>query len=253
MSLFDHIVVTDIEPPITIFSAWGRTFDMHERPSYGLSFCASGQISYVMNGKKTISDSAHAVLLPKGGQYTLFGDREGLFPLINFQCDHFPLNCIQVLPLSNPQVYLEEYEALKKLFLFSKNRLKIYSAFYALLDRLDRDQQPMHDLLLPALQYIEEHLADCDLNNTRLALQAGISEVYLRKLFHSQYHISPKQYILQVRLKAAQQMLISTDESITAIAHRCGFASPYHFSRIFREKTGTTPTQYARDNRKYRI
>ena len=43
-----------------------------------------------------------------------------------------------------------------------------------------------------ALQYIEEHLADCDLNNTRLALQAGISEVYLRKLFHSQYHISPK-------------------------------------------------------------
>jgi len=253
MTLFDDMIVTDIKPPVTIFSAWGRTFDMNSRPSFGLSFCASGQISYAMNGKKYISDPDHAVLLPKGGIYTLFGDKEGLFPLINFQCDHFCLDSIRVLPISNSQSYLEEYESLKKLFLFSKNRLKIYSAFYALLDRIDLDQRPKHDSLLPAIEYIEDHISDPELTNAALAEQAGISEVYFRKLFQMQYHVSPRQYILSVRLKAAQQMLVGSDASITSIAHRCGFSSPYHFSRIFKEKTGVTPTQYARENRKYRI
>ena len=253
MELFRNIVVTHIEPPKTIFSAWGRTFEMANRPSYGLSLCRSGQITYVMDGKKYLSTSAHAILLPKGGCYTLYGDKEGLFPLINFQCENLPLDTIRVLPMKNPQAYQAEYEAFSTLFLFSNQQLKFYSSFYTLLDHLARDQHPENDLLEPAIHYIHAHLSDSSLTNEALAGISGISEVYFRKLFQAQYHITPKQYILNIRLQAAQELLTSSDASISIIAEKCGFSSLYHFCRIFKQKTGTTPTQYARENRSYKI
>ena len=253
MDRLEGITVTDIEPPVTIFSAHGRTYFMDNRPSWGLSFCSSGQISYVMDGKTYLSDSEHAVLLPKGGSYTLYGDREGLFPLINFQCTGLAMDTIAVFPLKNPRSFLVDYELLKGLFLFPGNKLKIYSSFYALLDRVFQDQQPRRDILYPAMQYIQAHLADPELSVASLAAEASISEVYFRKLFLAQYDITPKQYILNIRIQRAKDLLSGSGESVSAIAEKCGFSSLYHFCRIFKNKTGTTPTQYARENRRYRI
>ena len=86
MDNLDNIVITDIQTPIVVHSEKGRKFQMTNRQSYGLSLCISGQITYTMNGENYISHQNNAVLLPQGGTYSLFGDMEGLFPVINFKC-----------------------------------------------------------------------------------------------------------------------------------------------------------------------
>ena len=91
------------------------------------------------------------------------------------------------------------------------------------------------------------------LSKAALAKKAGISEVYLRKLFLTYYKITPKQYILDIRLSKAKQLLVDTAFTVTDIARECGFASLYHFCRCFKKKTGTTPTEYAKNNRIYQI
>ena len=71
---------------------------MTNRQSYGLSLCISGQITYTMNGENYISDQNKAVLLPKGGTYSLHGDKEGFFPVVNFKCENF--NCDEIVVVS---------------------------------------------------------------------------------------------------------------------------------------------------------
>jgi AraC-like DNA-binding protein len=253
MNNLDNIIITNIHPPIVVHSEKGRRFQMTDRSSYGLSLCASGKITYTMNGKTYISYQRNAVLLPQGGTYTLFGDAEGFFPVINFKCKNFNCNEIMVFKLENPQAFLKSFDALKNLFLYDKNHLKIYSAFYELLSKIYYENLEKHTPLDSAIQFIAKNIQNSALSNTCIAKQIGISEVYLRKLFLSYYHITPKQYVLDIRIRKAKQLLCDTPFSVTAIAEECGFSSVYHFCRVFKEKTGFTPTEYANLNKIYQI
>ena len=196
MKTFENIIITDIQPPITVHSECGRSVRMNDRPSYGLSLCASGRIIYTMNQKSYISNPSNAILLPQGGTYSLYGQKEGLFPVINFSCEHFRCDEILVFPLENPQACLKKIEALKAMFLSKKNHLKIYGAFYELLDSVSSFHAQNQGPLSPIIQYITKNIKSPDLSNTCIAEQIGISEVYLRKLFLTYYNITPKQYIL---------------------------------------------------------
>ena len=249
MELFSGTIVTEIEEPVTVHFAKGKTVHMKNRRCYGLSFCSSGQLTYTQNGRHFLSDANHAILLPQNGTYSIFGDREGFFPVLNFRCEGLDCPEIVTIPLSNPQSCLRECEALRASFLFGGSRAKVFSIFYGLLDKLSAGSRLGTDPLLPAIRYLESNLQDPALSNTQLAAQAGISEVYLRKLFSKYHHTTPKQYILELRLQKARQLLSQSPATVTETAEQCGFSSLYHFCRIFKEKTGMTPTQYAKQHK----
>lgn len=245
MNILDNIVVTQIQPPIVVHSEKGREFRMTDRHSYGLSLCISGQITYTMNGKKYISNQSNGVILPQGGTYTLFGDKEGLFPVVNFKCNNFNFDEIMVLPLENPQACIRNFETLKSLFLHNESRLNMYSSFYELLSNVSSANSHKHTPLDPVIKYIAENIQNPELSNVCLASQIDISEVYLRKLFLTHYNRTPKQYILDIRLQKAKQLLTDTPFSVTAIAEECGFSSVFHFCRAFKQKVGMTPTEFS--------
>ena len=253
MEELKNIIVTQIEPPSTVHSDQGKIVNMRERKSYGLSLCISGQITYTMDGVDYVSAPGSAILLPKGGNYTLHGDKEGLFPLINFDCQGLTLTKILVLPLTRPQSCLRDFEEINSMILFNESRLRIFSAFYELMNKILQQQDNRGDRLQGVLRYIEANLASASLSNDDLARQAGLSEVYLRKLFTGRYGISPKQYILDIRIRKAKQLLCDTPMTVTAISEECGFNSLYHFCRAFKKHTGTTPTEYAQTHRNFRI
>ncbi len=243
-----NITLTKIEEVYTVHSPKGRSFQMHERHCYGLSFCIGGQITYRQNGTEFISDPDHAVLLPKGQSYTLYGDRTGSFPVIDFQCADFESDTFLVLPIPNKEAILSRFEQLKKCALLPSERPKAMALFYEILAILTEPAKKKHSILDAALSYLEEHLTDPKLSNADPADAAGISEVHFRKLFLKEYGTTPKQYILNLRLEMAKQLLQGT-LSVTAIAEQCGFSGVYHFCRIFKEKTGSTPSEYRRQNR----
>lgn len=249
----NSIIVTDIQQPLIVHSEKGRKFQMKDRHSYGLSLCVSGQITYTMNGKKFISNQSNAVILPQGGAYTLSGDKEGLFPVIDFKCENFNYDEIIVLPLENPQACIKDFDTLKDLFLYNKNHHKIYSVFYELLDKVSSANSRKQTPLDSVIKYISKNIQNPELSNTRLARNNGISEVYLRKLFSAHYNITPKQYILEIRIRKAKQLLRDTPFSVATIAEECGFSSVYHFCRSFKQRTGLTPTQYAENNKVLKI
>lgn len=103
--------------------------------------------------------------------------------------------------------------------------------------------------LAPAISLIEKEFSNPKLTNSDLARECIISEIYFRKIFTEKYKLSPKQYLIEVRINKAKQLLTDGFLKINAVASQCGFTNQYHFSRIFKEKTGFTPTEYSRRNK----
>lgn len=252
MNILSKIIVTDIDGIFTVSSPKGRSEKIYERKSYGLSLCYEGQITYTLNGNKTVSDKNHAVILPKGQTYTLYGNKTGSFPVINFQCAEFLCDTVVSLTIKNPNVYIKDYEQIKALSLFDGNRTKMMSIFYDMLYRLSA-QNHDNSVIMPATVYIENNYNNPNLTNAELAKQCNISEVYFRKIFAKCYKTTPKQYIVNIRISKAKQLLAENSLKINAIAESCGFSNQYHFCRVFKEKTGLTPTEYIRQNRIYKI
>lgn len=92
--------------------------------------------------------------------------------------------------------------------------------------------------------YIAEHLADAELNVTKAASAAGISERHLARLFN-ETGTSPSAYILQLRLELARRLLTDhaqAESPIAAVARRCGFASQAYFARAYKTRYGITPS-----------
>ena len=253
VNALNRLVVKNVVNAVTVFSPKGRCEKMKDRIWYGISFCLEGQITYIQNGKKYVSDKNHAVILPKGQSYEIYGDKKGYFPVINFTIEGFLCDEITIIPISDVQSYIKDFEIIKNLVLFEKNRMRVMSIFYSILYKLFCDSEPQNEVLINAVKYIEKNYHIPELTNDTLARECNISEVYLRKLFSKQFGTTPKQYIIDVRIDKAKQHLTEGMYKINAVSEKSGFSNPYHFSRAFKEKTGLTPTEYMKKNRIFKI
>ena len=147
--------------------------------------------------------------------------------------------------------YWRDFEALRELMMLGpKHRLRAIGRFYEILHRLAQESDMEKDALSPIVAYLEQYYADPTLSNATLAEQGGISEVYMRQLFRERFGISPKQYVQELRMQKARQLLAEGNASVGEIAAACGFTAIYHFCRSFKEAVGQSPTVYRRENRK---
>lgn len=250
--MLNNAVITNVTELVSVSSPKGRFEKINMRKYWGLSFCIEGQITYTHRGKKYISDKDHAIFLPQYQSYSLYGDKKGLFPVINFTCMNFPGDSIISIPIENPESYIKDYEQMKALSLFEGTRPKILSILYNIIYRLS-SQSSSERMLIPAVKYIEQNLNDPNLNTGELAMLCHISESYFRRLFLKRYGTTPKQFIIDIRISMAKQLLTDGALKINAIAERCGYSNSYHFCRAFKEKTGLTPTEYMKQNRIFKI
>ncbi|MBQ7867001.1 MAG: AraC family transcriptional regulator [Clostridia bacterium] len=246
MDRFARFVLKEITDVHTYHYTRGETAQITNRKWFGLSLCSRGQMTYTHNGKIFVSTPGHATFLPQGQSYTLRCDRDGDFHVINFTCEYFDCDTFEILTAHNEAALLDDYEYIRRLFVFERNRMKVRSLFYGMLDRLKSHEGEANYLLGPAMRCLESHIADPALNNRMLAKAAGVSEIYFRRVFSSHYGITPRQYILDIRMHKARQLLTEGALKVAEVAEACGFSSPYHFCRSFRERTGCTPGEYSR-------
>lgn len=245
---FDKIIITKLLSMFVVHSPKGRNDKIFERPSYALSFTNDGQITYTHRKKSFISDNFSAVILPKGQTYDIKGDKEGFFPVINFECENFSADTFTRFPIKNMNAVMKDYEALKNAFYKGKDRLITMGLFYNLLSNIINQGREENGILSSALDYIEENFSS-EMTNQQLAELCHISEEHFRKQFKKAYGISPRQYIINLRIEKAKRLLSEGVLKISAVSEKCGFSNPYHFCRLFKQKTGLTPSEYMKRNK----
>jgi len=94
-----------------------------------------------------------------------------------------------------------------------------------------------------ACLHILQH-ANQDIHFADLAQKSGLSYSVFRHRFKSITGLAPNQYLIQVRLNKARELLKNSTRSIQKISDQLGFSSVYYFSRLFKKKLGESPLQY---------
>lgn len=85
-----------------------------------------------------------------------------------------------------------------------------------------------------------------DLPISQVAVRLHLTPRHFRRLFQQETGYAPKDYQLQVRIRAAAQRISSGNyERLTDLAYDCAFHDQAHFIATFRQYTGLTPMAYA--------
>ena len=94
-------------------------------------------------------------------------------------------------------------------------------------------------------QYLQAHL-DSNLTLEQISADCAVSVSRLKRLCRECCGQSPMAYFTALKIREAKRMIRETPLNFTQIAQALGFGSVHYFSRCFREKTGQTPSDYAR-------
>ena len=94
-----------------------------------------------------------------------------------------------------------------------------------------------------ATAYFEDHYNE-EISIEQYAASRSMSTSWFSRSFRNATGTSPMQYILETRIRNAQTLLETTDDSITNIAAIVGYDNPMYFSRLFRKAKGVSPSGY---------
>lgn len=135
----------------------------------------------------------------------------------------------------------------------AEHRLELESALLQILLLLTRffkselslkeERKNMDSRISKIIQRLQEHY-DEPITLNELASREYLSSTYLSRYFKKVTGYGFLQYLTEVRLKHALQDLLHSSCSITEIALKNGFTSQKHFSNIFKQRFGRTPTTY---------
>jgi len=101
--------------------------------------------------------------------------------------------------------------------------------------------------LLAALRDELELYPGSDWPQTKMAVRCNCSCAHLGRLFRRYLDTSPRQYLLELRMRQAKRLLADEKLSIKEISMQVGYDSALNFSTGFRKRFGTSPREYRRE------
>lgn len=246
--------------------SWGPK----KRPQYHLHVVLDGKGYFEINHNIYHLERGQIFLIPPNTVSRYYSDNTNpwTYAFISFQGNKADLFAKQAGFTASPYirdcgVTPEEYlELIEKMLDTTQLTItnELYRAsylfsFFALLTSTSRISQEIksHHDYLPGT-YLEHALKYIELNYHQnihiqdIADYIGITRSYLFHIFNKELKTSPKNYLMNYRIDKAKYFLASTDTFIKDISRNVGYEDPLAFSKIFRNVTGYSPSEY----RKYK-
>ena len=146
----------------------------------------------------------------------------------------------QVVPeLDNFETISAGIETIEQLRERARNLLAAALAF--------RDSRVIHQyagVIKRAQEYIERHYTDADLSLNEVAAQVGLSSSHFSTVFSHQTGQTFKEYLTEIRIKKAKELLRTTPMKAFEICYQVGYNDPHYFSHVFHKNTGLTPIEF---------
>lgn len=125
----------------------------------------------------------------------------------------------------------------------------LYQLFHYLIASSSSRQEPVtsEDRILPYIRkivnFISEKYAE-PIKISDIANYCGLNRSYLTRIFKYATNDTPQEYLIHYRINKARELLTTTDLPIQHIARSVGYPDPFAFSKLFKKKTGLSPTDY---------
>jgi AraC-like DNA-binding protein len=139
---------------------------------------------------------------------------------------------------------------IEKLYAAEGFGLKAKSKFIEAVDEIKTNIEGNADSLSQSralvADFIDGALSKYDsvINISDFAADNCVSENYFRRIFKENTAKSPHQYVIDVRIDHAKELLLSRKYSIKQVSVIVGYPDTHYFSRLFKKKTGYAPIEY---------
>jgi AraC-like DNA-binding protein len=138
----------------------------------------------------------------------------------------------------------EEVRAQRPLYQF-KAGISVMMLLGEMLTHERRKEQPnYYQKTVEKAKYLMEFNVYGVINLPSIAEQIGISPSRLNEIFKTYTAMTPYQYYIHIKILKAERLLEQPDVSVKEVAFRLGFDDQYYFSRLFKNKTGVTPSHW---------
>lgn len=227
------------------------------RAHNGFLYTIEGHETYHFKDVDVCAFPNSVVFVPKGENYSIsFSGERGSVICFDFEAE----SCEGMRPFSlsadsEPRLASFFLDAEKKWRVRKRESLAECKAyFYSIVSSLMRIEQQSvtsdaYSKISKALFYLQDHYLEPDFRISDLSKMLGISPRYFEMLFLKEFGISPKDYVSHLKMELAKELILSEKSSITDVAFKLGYSDIYHFTKIFKAKTGFSPSEYRRRNR----
>lgn len=114
---------------------------------------------------------------------------------------------------------------------------------YSICDLYREDQNNCKNILLKSIDYIKNNYYK-DITLDKVANKFNLSPYYFSRTFKEFVGVNYSEYITEIRIEKAKQMLKDHDLSIKEICFKVGYNDPNYFSRVFKKVEKISPTEY---------
>lgn len=121
--------------------------------------------------------------------------------------------------------------------------IQLLGLVYASALMKDKTQLKKERIVQTIQMYLHKNWSE-KINFRELAAQHNVGYEWFRKSFKKVVGASPSQYLQQLKIEKASQMLRQTSLTVAEIAYEAGYESEFYFSRMFKQKTGMSPSDY---------
>lgn len=223
------------------------------RPNHGLALNLYGEKEYCFSDGKRITVRENDIIyLPKYSDYTITAHINGDCYAINFDVSEdvsfspFVINAKNYNQICGHFRSANSVWETKKAGYMTKCKAELYSIIYQMQNEYYNEYFPKdkHEIINKAVRYIHETYMSENINIQELAKMCGITPEYFRRIFKSFYGVSPVNYINNMKITRARELLESQMYSVTETAQMSGYSELSYFSREFKRILGICPSEY---------
>ena len=216
-------------------------------------YVSEGEGVFVFNGMKRIISAGNAIFFKKGFPVD-YGPKSLDFKTswITFDggggeqlIEYFDAGDYEITSFPEVELKIAElYSLAEKNNVSALLSAKAYSLLVDFFLKLkERNKLP---ILEKAKYFIGQNYSK-DLSVPEIASKLGISTSLLYKLFREQEKTTPIEYLQDVRIQKACNMLTTKKTGISEIGNLCGFSDTSYFCKVFKKTVGCTPLAYRKN------
>ena len=225
------------------------------RYCHALLYTIEGTEKYVFKDKVVDAVPDSVTFIPKGEEYSieLLGEVSSVIAFDFELSDNMELLrpfCIKLHKNPNIRTYFQNAETVWK----SKKReteVKCKAYFYDIIASLIKDEENYlgskeRHKIADATEYLHSHYLENSFKISSLSAISNMSPKYFETLFFKEYKMTPKEYVIMLKMEFAKELLLGEKVTVASVSEKLGYSDIYHFSKIFKLKTGYTPTEFKR-------
>ena len=252
------ISITDVDSILREeHSGFWRT---EQKPSYNqLFYVLEGEYNIYIDNKSVRICENDVLFLPRNTAYRAEGYNKNFsfigiyFSVLEPEPETFFHKFQHIRNLKNMK---NQFREIARMFSGTQpgRRLRLKKALYSILENLTSASFSgdaicrYYSTIKNAADYIEENYMNNDISCVFLANLCNITPTHFAKTFKMAYNITPKEYIIRMRMKRAEEYLIYSAYSVMEISSLLGYSDPAYFSAAFKRIYGVSPSAYRKNS-----